>query len=341
MKILLADAEPIESRRLARTLRDLDHRVLLARDGLEALGRLEREPDVRLVIADLRLPDLGGAELCRLVRGRPDPLYTYMILLDEEPCRRRRIEALRAGADDSLHRPVDRGELAARLDIGRRILAMQAELIRRSAELESLHRELESRNHRLADLALTDPLTGLRNRRHFHDLFDAHFTAAARHEAALTIILLDVDHFKRFNDTLGHPAGDVALATVASILRQNVRDRDLVARYGGEEFVVLLPGGDPAEGRRMAERLRARIARHPWPDLPVTASFGVATMGRSTPIPSLLLDQADRALYASKHTGRNRVTHFADLACDGSGRPGARRPRRPSGSDPAVRDRPA
>ncbi len=313
MKILLADADPTESRRLARTLRDLDHRVHLARDGVEALGRLEREPDVRLVIADCRLPDLGGAELCRRVRGRPDPLYTYMILLDQESSRRRRVEALRAGADDSLHRPIDRGELAARLDIGRRILDMQGELIRRSAELESLHRELESRNHRLADLALTDPLTGLRNRRHFHDLFDAHFTAAARHDAPLTIILLDVDHFKRYNDTLGHPAGDVVLSTVASILRQNVRDRDLVARSGGEEFVVLLPGGDPDEGRQMAERLRTRIARYDWPDLPVTASFGVATMGRSTPIPSILLDQADRALYASKHTGRDRVTHFADL----------------------------
>ena len=130
----------------------------------------------------------------------------------------------------------------------------------------------------------------------------------------LSLIMLDLDHFKQYNDSFGHPAGDEVLHWVGSILRAAVRGHDVVARYGGEEFVVLLPATDAAEALEVAERLRSAIACRPWPHRKVTASLGVATAGPATTDAAALVDQADHALYQSKQAGRNQVTHFRDCA---------------------------
>jgi diguanylate cyclase (GGDEF)-like protein/PAS domain S-box-containing protein len=168
---------------------------------------------------------------------------------------------------------------------------------------------LEEANARLKSLAVTDGLTGVKNRAALNEMLFEEFDRATRYGRPLSVILLDVDHFKPFNDTFGHPAGDAVLQSVASILKKTARATDVVARYGGEEFAVILPETDLAGAMIVAERCRRAIDGESWDKRPITASLGVATMTSATEAAPVLLREADEALYTSKRTGRNRVTH--------------------------------
>ncbi len=185
-------------------------------------------------------------------------------------------------------------------------------------------RELEAANARLEALATLDGLTGLKNHRAFQERLEREWERTLRYNTPLSLLLLDVDHFKQYNDTFGHPAGDQVLQTVAHLLQRGARDSDFAARYGGEEFVVVLPHTDCAGARTAAERLRAAIGQAPWPQRPVTASFGVATLTAAMRSRAELIAQADRALYRSKESGRNRVTHAADFFQNAITEPAAR-----------------
>ena len=167
--------------------------------------------------------------------------------------------------------------------------------------------ELEKANAELASLATTDGLTGLKNHRAFQERLGEEVSRTTRYGTPLSLILLDVDQFKQYNDSYGHPAGDAVLMSVANTLQMGARDTDLVARYGGEEFVLILPQTDIEGASAFAERLRAAVERAPWPVRAVTASFGVATL-RLAENGSGLITRADEALYQSKAAGRNRVT---------------------------------
>ena len=223
---------------------------------------------------------MDGLELCRRIRALSGRPYTYFVLVTARGGHEDRLEALAAGADDFLAKPFDTRELVARLEIAHRLLAMQEELERKNAALRAL--------------ATTDELTGLKNRRRFFEDLESQFALAARQRSPLSLVLLDVDHFKAYNDAFGHPAGDDVLRGVADALRSVTRGHDTVARYGGEEFAVLLPGTGPDVARGMAERLREAIERRAWPHRPVTASFGVATTTPGTGAAQELVDQADR-----------------------------------------------
>lgn len=168
-------------------------------------------------------------------------------------------------------------------------------------------RQLESHNAELNVLAATDGLTGVANKRALLERLGMELHAAWQVQAPLSLVLLDVDHFKAYNDSYGHPAGDAALKQVAQLLSQSARSSDLVARYGGEEFVLLLPATDSEGARRLAERCRAAIAQTAFAHGPLTASFGVATLGGVTVSPDELIGWADAALYAAKRQGRNAV----------------------------------
>ncbi|HEX9563070.1 MAG TPA: sensor domain-containing diguanylate cyclase [Gemmatimonadaceae bacterium] len=172
--------------------------------------------------------------------------------------------------------------------------------------------KLQEVNSRLADLASIDALTQLRNRRAFGERLEDEIRRTRRHGYSLSLVLLDIDFFKSFNDTFGHPRGDEVLRSVGRCLRRSVRATDFPARYGGEEFAVILPSTDAAGAAVVAEHVRAAIEEATWEDRPITASIGVATYSAALNTPEALIDHADRALYKSKQSGRNRVTQLAE-----------------------------
>ena len=186
---------------------------------------------------------------------------------------------------------------------------MQAQQV----ELSKANIALSEANARLQALATTDGLTGLKNHRTFQEKLAQEFERSQRYRTPLSIALMDVDKFKTFNDTFGHPAGDGVLKSVARLLQEHARSTDFVARYGGEEFVVILPGTDAAGARIAAERMRAAIEEAPWDLRPITVSIGLATCEAEISGPAAFIADADRALYASKERGRNRVTPIAEV----------------------------
>jgi diguanylate cyclase (GGDEF)-like protein len=192
---------------------------------------------------------------------------------------------------------------------------LNEQLREQSQRIEAQQIELQEANRRLHDIATHDGLTGLKNHRAFKEKLEEEMQRSKRYSTPLSLILLDVDSFKQYNDTYGHPAGDEVLKTLAKILLDQSRATDMVARYGGEEFAVLMPNTDSAWAISLAERLRTSIEQAPWPQRPVTASFGISTFSAADiekDASSVLIEAGDQALYHSKRTGRNRVTHASD-----------------------------
>jgi diguanylate cyclase (GGDEF)-like protein/PAS domain S-box-containing protein len=213
--------------------------------------------------------------------------------------------------------PLGDGMALASRDISQQKL-LEQEVRAQLKTIQETNAMLESANARLRAMVTLDSLTGLKNRRAFQEFLDAEFARRARHggDEPFSLVLLDIDHFKPYNDTYGHPAGDEVLEQVGRILKENARTSDLVARYGGEEFAIIMPNTDYDGALVGAERFRASIAAAPWPSRAITASFGAATITVEAVDSADLVLKADRALYVSKSLGRNRVTHFADLPHD-------------------------
>lgn len=187
------------------------------------------------------------------------------------------------------------------------------------AKLEQLHLEIEKKqteliemNAVLVELSVTDKLTGLKNRRYFQEKLAEHITAYHHVGKPLSLLILDIDHFKKVNDTYGHQVGDEVLIQLAHVLTTQTREADIAARYGGEEFVVILPNTDSAESKSIAEQLRHTVELAQWQTGRLTVSIGIATC-TAEDSETTILKNADQALYASKENGRNRVTHINDL----------------------------
>ncbi len=197
--------------------------------------------------------------------------------------------------------------------------------------LEFQKSQLEETNKELEALATTDGLTGLKNRRSFGAKLSEEYTRAVRYHQPLSLLLLDVDHFKQYNDAFGHPAGDAVLRSVAETLGRTARDTDVAARYGGEEFAIILPLTDEAGALTIAERVRAAIAGSDWKKRPITVSVGAGTLSLDTPTPDSLIACTDGALYQSKEAGRDRVTH-GNPSAPPITRPQASRTKRPAAS---------
>ena len=290
------------------------------RDEIVSLNDFEaslaalRDPDLRVLILDASSRRSSGWELCRQVRLRsPAESYVYVIAVIGPGTASGRLEALDAGVDAVIEPPVDSQEILASLDSARRIADHEEQLKRRLHQLEQYCLDLELKNASLAEIASSDALTGLKNRRFFHEALEAQFSLSRRKGLPMSLVMIDVDQFKAFNDRFGHPAGDDALRDVGVILRSCVRDHDIVARYGGEEFAIILPATEAYECFPLVDRLRLTVARHPWPLRSITISLGVATLSTIENEPAALIAQADRALYDSKARGRNQVTHARDL----------------------------
>lgn len=215
--------------------------------------------------------------------------------------------------------PLEIGLHPVETEQGAHVIAAIVDLTaRKQAEqrIWKLARRLEKANAGLAALATTDGLTGLYNRRAFEDQLEHDLRVVSRSRSPLSVLMVDVDHFKEYNDRYGHPAGDEVLRIIAEVLSGNARGGDFVARYGGEEFAVILPNADARGAQILAERFRDVMESHSWPKRPVTASFGASTLTGDGDDPDRggrLIAEADRALYHSKRAGRNLVTHAHGL----------------------------
>ena len=280
------------------TLSTWGYQPIAAATGEEAVAILQGEGAPCIAILDWEMPGMSGPDVCRAVRALPSRRYAYILLVTARGSREDLIGGMDAGADDYLVKPVDAGELRVRLRAGRRVVDLQTELLRARDELE----------HR----ATHDALTGVWNRGGIMERLGAEVSRARRDGRPLSIALLDLDEFKRINDTRGHAAGDDVLREVGVRLPGVLRTYDLVGRYGGEEFLLVLPGASAHACGVVAERVRADVAGTTFATragpLPVTASIGTVTLtAGSREDVDALVARADAALYQAKRGGRNRV----------------------------------
>ncbi|HZR55797.1 MAG TPA: diguanylate cyclase [Terriglobales bacterium] len=296
VKVLVADDSAVYRKLVENTLGSEEYSVILAKNGLEAVHLLtEHRPAI--VITDWEMPDLSGLDLCRQIR----PLggtYTYIILLTSNNGKDQIVKGLAAGADDYLTKPFHAGELLARVGVGRRIV--------------DLHEELDTKNSLLEELALTDSLTGLPNRRAVEQWSVRELGGAVRHGFPFWAVIADLDHFKAINDNHGHAAGDFVLKGFADVLRANTRASNVCGRLGGEEFVIAMGHVSKQNLETAIERIRRQVEGEQFvfngAILRVTASFGISGFqGGEAPGFDDLLRDADSALYAAKRTGRNRI----------------------------------
>jgi diguanylate cyclase (GGDEF)-like protein len=258
------------------------------------------------------MPGMDGLELCRRVReeGIEHDEYTFFIFLTSLGGKEHLLEGMQAGADDYLAKPLDREQLQVRLIAAARVTSLHQELNEKNADLERLNEELFAMSRR-------DPLTRLGNRLRLWEDLDALSARAERYGHGYCAILLDIDHFKLYNDTHGHLAGDEVLKKVADVMARTVRKGDTVYRYGGEEFLAILPGQSLQPAAQAAERLRRgveglRISHETrTPPNVVTISLGLAALlPGEDKSPEELLGEADEALYRAKEAGRNRLAVY-------------------------------
>ena len=265
--------------------------------GEEARQRMLTQPwDV--AILDRKLPDMDGLALCRELKSKPEFRARYIIMLTGEAEQEDKIEGLELGADDYVTKPFQYPELLARVRAGKRIVDLQKELM--------------ETNRRLELLSITDGLTKLHNHRHFQDELARAFEESQRYKRPLSLAMIDIDFFKKVNDTYGHAVGDEVLKAVAQLYKESVRSTDLVARYGGEEFTIMMPETELDDAITFAEQIRALIESTSIDTqsgpLKITVSIGVASVPRSQVNSSKeLIVAADKTLYRAKKSGRNQV----------------------------------
>jgi diguanylate cyclase (GGDEF)-like protein len=294
--ILIAEDDPICRRVLQSRLQHWGFRVMTAEDGLQAWQMLLKGDAPDLLILDWVMPGIDGPELCRRIRERRDAIYPYILLVTGKDNTQDVVRGLEAGADDYLSKPVDPTELRARLQVGKRILALQHELIQAREELRF------QANH--------DALTGIFSRAAVLSVLDRELQRGARSGMPTGILMMDLDHFKRINDTYGHLTGDAVLREVADRMNRVLRSYDSLGRYGGEEFLAVLSDCYPEDLQTVAERVRCAVCDLPirteTTSLAVTVSVGGIVTSHATP--SLeSLSVADSMLYEAKRNGGNRV----------------------------------
>lgn len=302
LRILAVDDSALSRKLIEYSLAGERYDVVFAKDGREGLA-LFAEHHPAVVITDWDMPDIGGLELCGRIRRDFQAHHSHLILLSGNTDKEHVVEGLAAGADDYLTKPFHVGELVARVEVGRRIV--------------DLHRQVQAQNRLLEEMASTDTLTALPNRRALDVWAPRQLSAAARHGFSIWVVIADLDLFKKVNDTFGHDAGDTVIKSFAKILMTNTRQSDICARWGGEEFLAMVSHADKQNTMTLVERIRKQFESQKFVfengTISVTASFGVAGFcGTKSPELNVLVSRADSALYAAKRNGRNRIEFGPD-----------------------------
>ncbi len=296
MRILIAEDDFTSRTMLAAVLKKSGHEVVVTENGAEAWDTLRKPDAPALAVLDWMMPEMDGVEVVRRLRTMQTDRPPYIILLTSRDEKVDIIAGLDVGANDYLTKPFDQGELRARIEVGRRMVEMQAALV-------------ESREA-LAHQATHDPLTGMLNRRAILDRLREEFARARRQGDSLAVGVCDIDHFKRINDTYGHQTGDDVLCELSRIMTKSIREYDSVGRIGGEEFLVIMPAKAGVECTPLFGRMCGNIAGNKLTTrsgaLSVTVSIGVASAAGDDTVDKLLA-AADAALYRAKSEGRNRV----------------------------------
>ena len=283
------------------TLRRAGYDVVSAKNGREAL-KIFKKNFFPIILTDWGMPEMDGLQLCKAIREQRTEGYVFIFLVTARDSKNDIIVGLEAGADDYLTKPFDRAELIARLKTATRVL--------------NLEKSLKEAYEKIRILSITDKLTGCYNRTYMDEYLAKEIARARRYGRPISLVMADIDHFKRVNDTHGHQAGDLVLKTFVQSMRKGLRkDVDWVARYGGEEFLMVLPETDFESAMLSAERLRKivseSVASYAGEQIRITASFGVAGFASSAHNEKMsheaIIDRADKALYRAKDEGRDRV----------------------------------
>ncbi|ACS55674.1 PleD family two-component system response regulator [Rhizobium leguminosarum] len=300
-QVLLVDGRANSQERIVKALKPVAD-VLALSDPQAALFEAA-ESAFDLVIVNANFDDYDPLRLCSQLRSLERTRFLPILIITEQGADEMVVRALDLGVNDYIIRPVDPNELVAR----------SLTQIRRKRYNDRLRASVKQ----TIELAVTDPLTGLYNRRYLDNHLNVLFNRSMARGRPLSVLITDIDRFKHVNDTYGHDGGDEVLREFSSRVRSTIRGADLACRYGGEEFVVVMPDTSPEIAAAVAERLRAAIEsapfmlKHSGEALSVTASFGIASRIASVLTPGQLMKQADLALYEAKNTGRNRVVAAA------------------------------
>lgn len=296
MRILIADDEAVSLRLLEKTLQRAGYEVIAVRNGRAAVEQLCLPEGPRLALLDWMMPEFDGPAVCREVRKQRGHRHVHLVLLTSKDSKEDIVVGLESGADDYLIKPFDPEELKARLHTGLRILQLEDNLVeaREAMQYKATH----------------DALTSLLNRGTIVELIARELVRTRRENGCITIVLVDLDHFKNVNDTFGHPVGDEVLCEVGRRLLGSVRSYDFVGRFGGEEFLLVLSNCEESNSLARSEEIRAAISSSPVHTahglLSITASLGVfASRGRDTETVEDILRVVDSALYVAKAAGRN------------------------------------
>jgi len=308
--IFVVDDDALTCDLIVNFLNSLGMESIAFTDPRQALDSLD-DYRPRIIISDWEMPHLDGLELCRRVRARHGNVHMHFIMLTVHTSKEELGRAFDAGVDDFLAKPFNDTDLMARLRSAMRAVALYDELSHRDMSSRQLNDQLLSLNRRLENLAITDDLTGLHNRRQGMRRLEEHWSICDRYQRPLAAVSLDLDHFKDINDIYGHAAGDMVLREVAELLKRCVRSTDMVCRMGGEEFLIILPFQTLPEAELCAQRCRQAVMVKEFnfngQTFRATLSAGTANRRPEMLCYADLLSEADEALYAAKRAGRNNV----------------------------------
>lgn len=309
--ILVVDDDPMTLLALENMLKSEHRKIITATDGDQGLQLALRE-NPHMVITDWRMPRLDGIRLCRILRKTLVTRNIYIVMLTGNEGDKQLVEAFNAGADDYVVKPFTPEVLLARICSGERLIFHQRTIRKDREVIRQYADQLAAANRKLQDIAMTDFLTGLSNRRSAIIRLKKLVAEARRYGEPLSCLMLDIDHFKRINDTYGHDCGDIVLKELSWLFKEKARSYDTVSRWGGEEFLIISARSGPEDSFQLAERLRLTVENHPvtFPDgtvVSLTISIGVATWGQEHLNEDSLIKEADTCLYKAKQSGRNRV----------------------------------